>query len=285
MMSPETGPPSSPNSRSPTVSALRTSTETPDADSLGDDLCTASDRHFALARRAITLVMVWLALFGIGWAVGAIVVAVAPHFDSAIVHALHVARGGALVTLARDVTFLGSPGWLDVVFLVVAGALLMLRRWQAALFLTLASPGIVVMHQILQAIVGRVRPAGIHLTSASGSSWPSGHAMESTALYGALVLLALGVPALRTRPMLRKLVLGSVALVLIMIGLSRVLLGVHYPSDVVGGWLLTTGWLAALQRLGRPGVRARDADQDVIQQPSELRRESQTADVSSARAR
>ena len=214
----------------------------------------------ALARRWLVLrwlALCWLALLALGWAVGALIVATGPRFDGAVVAALHAPNSGTLTSAARDVTFLGSPLWLDSVFAGALLALVLARRWRAAVWLTLASPGIAVMHHILEAAVGRPRPLGRHLTPINTASWPSGHAMESTGLYGGLLLLALGSPALARRPALaRAAILLTVAL-LFAIGLSRLLLGVHFPSDVLGGWLLAGAWLAALTTRLRRGVGRR----------------------------
>ncbi|MDI6894898.1 MAG: amidase domain-containing protein [Bacillota bacterium] len=91
---------------------------------------------------------------------------------------------------------------------------------------------------VLKVLVHRPRPELPHLVSAGGYSFPSGHSFVSFVLYGYLVLLV-GRLAPRWRWLRVPLLLVAVG-----IGLSRVYLGVHYPSDVLGGWALGAAWLA-----------------------------------------
>lgn len=194
------------------------------------------------------LAAAWGALLLTGWIVGSLVTQAQPGFDGAIVTALHGPRAGALTTGMRAITWLGSTVWLDVVFAIGAGALLINRRWHSLVALLLASPGTVLMVQSIKALVGRARPPGVHLTAAAGGSWPSGHASSSTALYGVLLLIALG-SAPRAGRRARRAAMILVAVLLGLIGFSRVYLGVHYPTDVLSGWLLCVGWLIVVQRL------------------------------------
>ena len=196
-----------------------------------------------MPRRAGALITGWATLFLIGWGAGALVTDAAPGFDLSLVRSLHAPRTGAWTAFMRAVTWLGSPVWLDVVFGIGLAALLLARLWLPALFLVLASPGTVLLTQTLKPLVDRHRPPVAHLTSASGPSFPSGHAASTTALYGALLLIALSLPPFRTGGMRRALI-GAVVVMLALVGLSRVVLGVHYPTDVIAGWLLPAAWLA-----------------------------------------
>ncbi|WP_305883309.1 phosphatase PAP2 family protein [Conexibacter sp. DBS9H8] len=192
-----------------------------------------------------TLLAVWLVLLTAGWGVGRIIMAAGPRFDGPIVADLHASAHGAFTAVMRQITFFGSPVWLDTVFTVAFITLLLTRRWRWAVFLLLASPGVVLMHHLIQGWVDRPRPLGHHLTTGTGGSWPSGHATETTGLYGGLVLCGLST---RPRPAIRRLLILALLGVLVLIGVSRVVLGVHYPSDVLGGWLLGATWLAVLWR-------------------------------------
>lgn len=209
-----------------------------------DDICSNSPTR---SRVAAILLAAWGALLLLGCITGSLISDAHPGFDASVADALRGPRTGALTTIMRTVTWLGSGPWLDVVFAAGLGTLLLRRRRRAAVFLILASPGTVLMVQIIKAAVGRSRPLGAHLTPATGPSWPSGHASSSAALYGALLLIALGSGVLRGKRARRGAGLLCVGL-LAMIGLSRVYLGVHYPTDVLGAWLLVTGWLTVLER-------------------------------------
>ncbi len=92
---------------------------------------------------------------------------------------------------------------------------------------------------IAKQIVGRARPsAGVRLVSETGPSFPSGHATDSTAFYVALALIV-AIFVLR-KPLARVVTVGAGLVVSLGVGLSRLVLGVHWPTDVVAGWALGT---------------------------------------------
>ena len=127
-------------------------------------------------------------------------------------------------------------------WLVVLTVLLLLirRRTHLALYLVVTGLGALVLDPSLKTLVGRVRPiVETPVASAPGNSFPSGHALGSMVVYGALALVFL--PAVP--PRWRKLFLGVLGLTVLLIGFSRVALGVHFVSDVLGGWLLGIAWL------------------------------------------
>jgi diacylglycerol kinase family enzyme/membrane-associated phospholipid phosphatase len=78
------------------------------------------------------------------------------------------------------------------------------------------------------------------VATAPGYSFPSGHTLDATVFYGVMLLVFLPIIPRR----LRKLAIGLVIALVVVIGFSRVAIGVHYPSDVIGGWLLGVAWLA-----------------------------------------
>jgi undecaprenyl-diphosphatase len=95
---------------------------------------------------------------------------------------------------------------------------------------------------VVKEVVNRARPSLVNpVATAHGKSFPSGHAMSSTFTYGALLLVFLPVIARRYRPV----IVGGAALLVAAICFSRLALGVHYISDVVGGVVLGLAWLAA----------------------------------------
>ena len=96
------------------------------------------------------------------------------------------------------------------------------------------------MGRILKALFARERPEIVpHLVEVHSLSFPSGHSMNSAIVYLTLaVLIARGYEERRTR----SFVIGAAALLVLLIGVTRIYLGVHYPSDVLGGWTVGAAW-------------------------------------------
>lgn len=164
--------------------------------------------------------------------------------DTAAARHLHgwVRRSPALVDRLEIVTFLGSPAWLWL--LVTPAALWAWWRHHARLgvFLAVTALGGGVLGALVKEAVGRPRPSLVDpVATAQGQSFPSGHAMSSTVVYGALLLVFLPLVARRLRPA----AVAGAALLVGAIGFSRLALGVHYISDVLGGHVLGLAWLAA----------------------------------------
>jgi undecaprenyl-diphosphatase len=140
-----------------------------------------------------------------------------------------VLANGWLRSLALVVTDLGSPVAVDVVAVVAAVWLLVARRAPDAAAVVVARLVELGIETAVKALVNRSRPVFSHpVATAGGASFPSGHTAGSAALYGILVLL-----------LVRRLWVTIAATVFVLaVGASRVVLGVHYLSDVVGGLAL-----------------------------------------------
>jgi undecaprenyl-diphosphatase len=146
----------------------------------------------------------------------------------------------ALVSVVKAVTWLGSDGVLWTIIGVSALFLAFRRRWRLALYLLVAGAGALVMDPILKKLVGRLRPVVAHpVAHGGGNSFPSGHSLGSIVCYGAVFLVFLPATRGRWRTVFTTVIVTLVAL----IGISRILLGVHYLSDVLGGWTLGITWL------------------------------------------
>jgi undecaprenyl-diphosphatase len=140
----------------------------------------------------------------------------------------------------RDVTALGGATVLVLVVLSVTGALAIRRQYAALALLLAATLGGRFLNAALKDLFARPRPdLALHLTDVRSLSFPSGHAMDSAVIYLTLAALL----ARLVKPLALKLyVLGLAAFVTFLIGLSRVYLGVHYPSDVLAGWTAGLAW-------------------------------------------
>jgi undecaprenyl-diphosphatase len=151
-----------------------------------------------------------------------------------------------LPAVMRDVTALGSAAVLTLAVLLVLGFLVLRGAYRRAVLLFLAIAGGYGMSEGLKRAFGRARPeealrlaAGPHLLSETSASFPSGHSMVASAVYLTMAaLLWHAVPRRRERAYL----VCAAALLSILIGATRVYLGVHYPTDVVAGWAAGTAW-------------------------------------------
>ncbi len=151
-----------------------------------------------------------------------------------------VAGHSLLVSVIKRITWLGSDG---VLWVVIVGATLVLairRRWRLAIYLLVTGAGALVLDPILKSLVGRLRPVVPDpIAHGTGNSFPSGHSLGSIVCYGALFLVF--VPATRGR--WRTVFTTAIVALIALIGVSRLLLGVHYLSDVIGAWAVGITWL------------------------------------------
>jgi undecaprenyl-diphosphatase len=144
-----------------------------------------------------------------------------------------------LLDVARDVTSFGSTSVTLSVMGVATLAALFYRRLRLALFVLAAVGAGSAFVNLVKLAIRRVRPDVVpHLTSEVTFSFPSSHAAVSVMTYGALALLVV-----RAAPQLRRFAYGAAGLCVIAIGATRLYLGVHYPTDVLAGWLFGMTWL------------------------------------------
>jgi membrane-associated phospholipid phosphatase len=163
----------------------------------------------------------------------------ADHGAAASINGL-IAGHPALVSVVKAVTWLGSDGVLWTIIVVSAVFLAFRRRWRLAAYLLVTGAGALVLDPILKSLVGRLRPVVAHpIAHGGGNSFPSGHSLGSIVCYGAVLLVFL--PAARGR--WRTVFIAVIVTLVALIGISRILLGVHYLSDVLGGWTLGITWL------------------------------------------
>jgi undecaprenyl-diphosphatase len=163
-------------------------------------------------------------------------------FDRGVVDGLnHTVAGQRVgVTVLTAITNLGGRAVLFWLITVSAATMLIRRNIQLAVYLVVTGLGALALDPVIKLLVGRIRPmVPTPVAMAPGYSFPSGHTLNATVFYGVMLLVFLPI----IPPRLRKLAIGLVIALVLAVGLSRVALGVHYPSDVVGGWLLGVAWL------------------------------------------
>jgi undecaprenyl-diphosphatase len=196
-------------------------------------------------------------------------------FDEAVLLALRSATDrsdplgpGWLEELMRDVTALGSMGVLTFITLAVAGFLALQRKSHAALFVLVAVGGGMLLSHLLKMGFDRPRPDLVpHGAMVYTASFPSGHATMAAVTY-----LTLGALLARVQPRrwLKLYLMGLAVLLTVAVGVSRVYLGVHWPTDVLAGWSLGAAWALLcwagalwLQRRGRVESTEPDPDASV----------------------
>lgn len=157
---------------------------------------------------------------------------------------------------ARDVTGLGGIGILTLITLIAAGFLALQRKRHTAVYLLVATGSGILMSSLLKLVFSRPRPDLVpHATNVYTSSFPSGHSMMSAVTFLTIGALLAGA---QTGLRLKAYLLGVAALLTLLVGVSRVYLGVHWPTDVLAGWTAGAAW-ALLCWLVAEHLRSRGA--------------------------
>ena len=143
-------------------------------------------------------------------------------------------------TALLDLTAIGGPTVLGLVVLSVVGFLALQGRYRTALVVLITAASGEVANVAIKNVFLRPRPTVVpYLRDVASTSFPSGHAMESAIIY-----LTLGAMLMRLaeRRVTKLYCIGMAIFVTFLVGVSRVYLGVHYPTDVIGGWIFGFLW-------------------------------------------
>ena len=158
-----------------------------------------------------------------------------------------------LIEAVRGWTALGGVVGLNLLGTIAVAAFLLARMRREAVLLAATMLSGWAFETLLKIIVGRPRPTLVpHLTEAGGLSFPSGHSFNSAVVY---MSIALALASLSARRGVRWGLIAGAALVSALIALSRVWLGVHYPSDAIAGWLGGTAWALTFAVPIKPPVK------------------------------
>ena len=145
-----------------------------------------------------------------------------------------------LVTLLQVLTAPGAAITAWIVLSTLTVGLLIRRRYRLAVYVAVTGLGTAVLSPLLKQLVDRLRPmVDTPVAAAGGPSFPSGHTLAVTVWVGVVLLVLLPV----VPPRRRRLVVGIGVALVVVVGLTRIALGVHFVSDVLAGWLIGTGWL------------------------------------------
>ncbi len=143
--------------------------------------------------------------------------------------------------MVRDVSALGSTFVLTFAVAVVAAYLWIVKAPQKAAFLVAACAAGALMNQLLKLGFGRERPDIVpHQTLATGESFPSGHTTNSAIIY---LMLGMMLARVETSYPAKVFIFLVCVLLTVLVGLSRIYLGVHWPTDVIAGWALGAIWV------------------------------------------
>ena len=140
-----------------------------------------------------------------------------------------------ITSVLKVITELGG-----VAFIVLAGVLIFMFCKKIRWFVTFDLVGVTLINQVIKHIVRRPRPNVLRLVEEDGYSFPSGHSMVSMAFYGIIIYL---VYKNVTNKYLKWTLITLLSLLILSIGFSRIYVGVHYFTDVVGGFLLGLAYL------------------------------------------
>jgi undecaprenyl-diphosphatase len=202
-------------------------------------------RHLLLslaARFAALALVTWLAAELLQKLIGP---AITTSFDAPVVQYLSAHRLDSMTAAMKALSDAGSDLVLWVV-VVLGGAILasVTRTWGPPPILALAMTGAVSLEYLLKFLVGRTRPPLLfQIIPANGWSFPSGHAIDSAAVY---LTFAQILASTQTNSRVKFFIFALALSITFLIGVSRVYLGIHWPTDVVVGWALGGAWSAAV---------------------------------------
>lgn len=184
------------------------------------------------------------AVFLFGWLAEDVFEGATINFDANVRNAVHESATPLLTDAMKVFTFLGSTVFLVGLFLAVAAALYYLKHKRALVLFFITMAGEVILLTALKLSFRRVRPEPFfEYALPSSYSFPSGHSLSSFCFY---VVLAWLITARMENRGLKILVWTLAAALVLMIGLSRVYLGVHYPSDVLAGYAAGLVWVVTV---------------------------------------
>jgi undecaprenyl-diphosphatase len=163
--------------------------------------------------------------------------------DSSVRMKVHEFFSPLLTRFMEDMTFLGSIGFLTTLFVILVAVWIAKGRKRPAVWMAIAVGGSVILDISLKLSFHRPRPIPFVGIAPQTYSFPSGHALSSFCFYGVLA----GLLTARIQSRAFRIIIWIVAATLVSaIGLSRIYLGVHYPTDVIAGYIAAAAWVSTL---------------------------------------
>lgn len=159
------------------------------------------------------------------------------NFDKAVYSFVISSKSDIITSFFKNVTFLGSA--VPLISICIVSFIVLKNKKIAALILANLTIS-AALNLSLKNVIRRDRPIGYRLIEESGFSFPSGHSMASMAFYGLIIYFVIRFVKNRAIKIFLSIMLS---LLIILIGMSRIYLGVHYPSDVFAGFVFTVAYL------------------------------------------
>ena len=191
---------------------------------------------------AASLAVAVLALFLFAWLGDEVLRGHTQQFDQAVRNWVHQFASADMTRVMTAISLLGYN--ILILEMLIAFAIFARLRWRGAgVWLAVAMIGALALDTALKYAYHRTRPVAFFGVAPHSYSFPSGHALCSFCFYGVLA----GLLSKRTKALSWRIVIWIIAVVLVIaIGLSRIYLGVHYPSDVLAGYLAATVWVGTI---------------------------------------
>lgn len=202
----------------------------------------------------ISLAIAVLSLFLFAWIAEDVTHQRTMKFDLAVRDAIHAHASPVLTKVMIALSFIGGDG-LAIAAILSVGLFLWFRWFRAALWLVTTIAGAIVLSVTLKYAFHRPRPMAFYGALPHTYSFPSGHSLFSFCFYGVLA----GLLVDRTRSSRRRIFIWFCAACLVAsIGFSRIYLGVHYPSDVLAGYLTGALWVSTMVAVDRLRLRKKE---------------------------
>jgi membrane-associated phospholipid phosphatase len=226
--------------------------------SLQEDTGTSGEARRRLSATLVAgLVAAVLALLVFSWLGREVVTGVTPAMDEQLRAALHSHATPGLTRFMIAVSRFGGPSWLVPIGIAVALAFLIHGWHRGALLIVVTLSGAGLLNTLLKQSFARTRPeAFFDYPLPLSLSFPSGHAIFAASVFGGLAVLL--TDRIR-RTSLQVLVWVAALALILLVGVSRVYLGVHYPSDVLAGYAVAVFWVVGVALGDRVTSRLRRA--------------------------
>lgn len=155
-------------------------------------------------------------------------------FDDAIYYGIISMKSNVLTEFFKVISFLASTKFIIVLNILII-IYMIIKKCKDLSIIVVASISSGVINNLVKFLVKRDRPSGIALIKENFYSFPSGHSMISLLFYGSIIYLLI-----KKKPNYYKVLVSIIAVFILLVGISRIYLGVHFASDVIGGYLLST---------------------------------------------